>query len=64
MTQAQWEAIYWEQREEWNALDPRFKVRDVVFWFHKPLGVGKYMEQSDSGEGNLTYGAPVPRRVD
>jgi hypothetical protein len=42
MTQAQWEAIYWEQREEWNALDPRFKVRDVVFWYHKTLGIGKW----------------------
>ncbi len=42
MTQAEWEAIYWEQREEWNSLDPRFKVRDVVWWYHKPLGVGKW----------------------
>jgi hypothetical protein len=42
LTQAQWEAIYWEQREAWNALDPRFKVRDVMYWFHKPLGVGKW----------------------
>jgi hypothetical protein len=42
MTQAQWEALYWEQREEWNALDPRFKVGDVIYWFHKPLGVGTW----------------------
>ncbi len=41
MTQAQWEALYWEQREEWSSLEPRFKVRDVVWWFHKPSGVGK-----------------------
>jgi hypothetical protein len=42
MTQAQWEAIYWEQIEEWNALDPRFKVGDVVYWYHKEAGEGKW----------------------
>ena len=42
LTQAEWEAHWWEQSEAWNALDPRFKVRDVVFWYHKPLGVGKW----------------------
>ncbi len=42
MTQAEWEAIYWEQRETWNSLNPRFKVRDVMWWYHKPLGVGKW----------------------
>ena len=43
MTQAEWEALYWEQQEAWNSLDPRFKVRDVVWWYHKPLGVGKWI---------------------
>jgi hypothetical protein len=42
LTQAEWEAYWWEQSEAWNALDPRFKVKDVVFWYHKPLGVGKW----------------------
>jgi hypothetical protein len=42
LTQAEWEAYWWEQSEAWNALDPRFKVRDVIYWFHKPLGVGKW----------------------
>ncbi len=41
-TQAQWEALYWEQKEELSALNPRFKVKDVVYWFHKPLGVWKW----------------------
>jgi hypothetical protein len=39
MTQAEWEALYWEQQEAWNSLERRFKVRDVVWWYHKPLGV-------------------------
>ncbi len=42
VTQAQWEAIYWEQHEELSSLNPRFKVRDAVWWFHKPSGVGKW----------------------
>jgi hypothetical protein len=41
MTQAEWETLYWEY-EAWNSLNPRFKVRDVVWWYHKPLGVGKW----------------------
>jgi hypothetical protein len=64
LTQAEWEAYWWEQSEAWNALSPRFKIsKGCCVLVSQALG-SREMEQGSSGEGDLTNGASIPRRVD